>query len=100
MSNTDSFIKDVFSVSSIALAVLIIVSSIAIISRTPAAQGTIINDDGIIESVIPVPAIMIDQVPVLQENADIRAQLGDDIVMVHFVEFPPMHINAHIPLNN
>jgi len=99
MSNTDSFIKDVFSISSIALAVLIIVSSIAVISRTPTAQGVVI-DDGVIESVIPVPAIMIDQGPALQENADILTQLGDDVVMVHFVEFPPMQINAQVPLNN
>jgi len=98
MSNTDSFIKDVFSISSIALAVLVIVSSVAIMSRTPTAQGFVINDTAA-ENLMPAPAIMIEHPSAMQENADILTQLGDDIVMVHFIEFPPMHINAQQPLD-
>ena len=99
MSSSDNFIKGAFSISSIILAVLVIVSSMAFMIEAPTAQGVEINDNTI-DHVLPIPAIMIDQPEdVLGDNIAL-AQLGDELVMVHFVEFPPMYINIKPPLNN
>jgi len=97
MSNTDNFIKNAFSISSIMLAAMVIISSIAIISQTPKAPGVMINDTHI-ENVEPVPAILINPEP--EGEIDMLAYLNDSNAMVHFIEFPPMHINIQPGLNN
>ena len=97
MSNTDNFIKSAFSISSIMLAVMVIISSIAIISQTPKASGVMINDTHI-ENVDPVPAILVNPEPA--EEIDVLAYLNDSSAIVHFIEFPPMHINVQPSLNN
>jgi len=79
------------------LAVLVIISSIAIISHTPNASGIMINDTHI-ENVEPVPAILVNPEP--EGEIDILAYLNDSNTMVHFIEFPPMHINIQPGLNN
>ena len=101
MSNSDSFIKGVFSISSIILAVAVIISSVAYMVEIPVPQNTETYDTGSeIESPVPAPAIIIDYPEITKDDGSALAQLGDDLVMVHFVEFPPMHINVLSPLNN
>ncbi len=97
MSNSDNFIKGAFSISSIILAVLVIVSSVAFMIESPVAQGVEINDTAI-DNVVPTPAIIIDYPEGTMDNTALT-QLGGELVMVHFVEFPPMHIDVKQPVN-
>ena len=99
MTNTDNFIKGVFTISSITLAVLVILSSIAIISNASSPSGAIIDENQVEES-IPAPAIMIDNPPGFSDEDIALAYLQESSGAIQFIEFPPMHINVQPLLNN
>ena len=99
MSNTDNFIKGIFAISSIALAVLVILSSVAIISNASSVPDVAI-ENYLDENVVPTPAILIDYPPMINEDDLALAYLEENGNAIQFIEFPPMYISALPLLNN
>ncbi len=100
MTNTDNFIKGVFAISSITLAVLVILSSIAIISQAGTIPGAVNEQPGFDENIVPTPAIMIDHPEMINEDGMALAYSLENEAAVQFIEFPPMYISAQPLLNN
>ena len=96
MSINNDIIRSAISIASIILTAIITITSVAIIANTsPAISASHFPEaPRAMEIFSPV------EEPTYNANKLVWNEAGTELVMIQFIEFPPMHINGNLPLNN